>query len=70
MGEIEAWMNVCWGGGGGMQFILDKFSCHQVKTQSIKETSEIIWPNPLIFQMPSNLGIILHEIQVSISENM
>lgn len=42
----------------------------QVKTQSLEETSEIIWPNPLILQKPSNPGIILHEIQVNISEYM
>lgn len=55
---------------GGMQFISDKFSCHASKNTEQEETSEIIWPNPLIFQKPSNPGIILHEIQVNISENM
>lgn len=50
-------------GGGGEQFLSDKFSCQASKNMELlEEASEIIWSNPLIFQKPRDLGTVPHEI--------
>lgn len=45
----------------GVRFIANSL-VKQVTKCSKKETSEIIWSNPLIFQKPRNLGTVPHEI--------